>query len=462
MSAEMSKQLVSSSGQTLLFAALGLSIVHGILAPIGLIVACAPLLAVGVGIAVYRRWQVLAAASIVGSLLTIGAGSTMGTAMVSLVSVVIIATLSGALTLAMQWSWLFATALIGGGGLLLAVHTTNELSPYWIISFLGGLWLLSTVVSSVQAASEKLQHAERIALVSAAISIIVGATVVGFQGHLTLLLGALIAAQGALLERLSSKVSPLSRVIIIVGATVAGVSAFLWLGSPGLALALGCLAMLLWSGGHAAGSRWLAIFGLIMLGCQALFMMEGHPGWAGEHPREWCVWSGVVAAIVFGIRWMRARMSRADQLEFPHWVGPALTAIEAFYALAGASTLLAVVMSARPVLNIFWAAAAVAFWIWGRRKMNVGLQVVAVAAIMAAAIKLFAFDWVHLSGTMRVLLVFVTGATLLVAPLGHSSEAASHHSTRSHRRGSCCQNGNPTDPSTKEKGVPTGSSEGSK
>lgn len=420
MSADMQRQLVSSTGLVLLFAALGLSIVHSLLAPVGLVVACAPLMFAGVGIAVYRRWQVLAAAATVGSLFALGVGSVMGTTVHSMIGAVIITAVSGALSIGLRWTWLLMVALGGGGGLLLAVYVGGSLNPWWIISTLGGLWFLASVATSVHATMGQLIHAERLAVTSAAVALVVGATVMGLQGIVMVIIGALIAIQGLLLERLSREPSYISRLIAIAGATVAAFSLHLWLEGPGTAVALGGLAALLWASGHKLGKRSLAIAGLVALTGQAFAMAATHPGWARQATTEWFIWTGVALTGAVALHWMRSRSATASQLELPPWTAEALVVAEVLYALSSASTMLATVVGAGPALNLLWLATGAVCWILGRRRGMVGLQIAAVVAIGTAVLKLLAFDWFHFTGPVRVLLVFLTGATLLVAPLGAS------------------------------------------
>lgn len=426
MSEDMTRQLVSSTGLALLFTALGLSIVHSLLAPVGLVVASAPLMFVGVGIAVYRRWQVLASAATVGSLFALGVGSVMGTTVHSMIGVIVIAAVSGALSIGLRWSWLMMLALGSGGGLLLAVHNGCSLSPWWIVSALGGLWFLASIASSVHATMGQLVHAERLAVTSAAVALVVGAVVMGLEGIVMVVIGSLIASQGLLMERLARESSFITRLIVIAGVTVAALSAHLWLGGPGTALALCSLAVLLWASGHTLGKRSLAIAGLVALAGQTFVMAATHPGWAHQATSAWIIWAGVGLTGAVALHWMRWRSKTTHELELPTWTIESLVAAEVLYVLCSGSTLLAIVASGGPALNLFWLTAGALCWIFGRRREMVGLQVAAVVAVGAAVIKLLAFDWFHFTGPVRVLLVFLTGVTLLVAPLGASRKPLEH------------------------------------
>jgi hypothetical protein len=418
MSSETVRQITSTAGLGLLFAALGMSVVHGLLSPLGVVVACVPLLAAGVAIAAVARWPVLAAGALAAAIATLIAVTAQGAsgAAVALGAVGTVAA-GAALSASRRWSWHMVAALAGGAALLLSLTFAGATSPWQVLASVAAQWLLAAVVSVVHAARGRSADAARVAVAGTLAAIAVGSGSVAWCAQALVVAGALIAVHGLALDRAARRATVAGRGLGIAGITLAGLSSTLWIGAPGVALATAALGLLLFASGERLHLRKLVIAGLIVEPLAAIVMAACHPAWSGAAPTGWHVWSGVALALALalGWTWSRCRGRGANAASLPAWVAEASKAAAGLAALASISTELGLIAGAGPALNVLWLAASAALWLPGRR--SAGLRGLSLAAAVAAAFKLALFDWVALEGTTRVVLVFVTGATLLVAPL---------------------------------------------
>jgi hypothetical protein len=263
-----------------------------------------------------------------------------------------------------------------------------------------------------------------VTIITAVVALFVGAMVMGFHGIVMIAIGGAIAAQGLLLERVTGESTSISRITSITGAAVASVSAHLWFDGQGTVIALAGLAALLVASGHSMGKRSLLIAALVILAVQAMVLGIIHPAWSRPAQVQWFSWAAVAFVGAIAMHWMRHRLMKPSQLEIPRWTEGSLVLAEVLYAIGAASTALVIFVGGGPWINLLWLVTGAFCWIVAAQRKTTGFHVAAVILLCAAVVKLLAFDWLHFTGTTRVLLVFLTGITLLFGPLWSARRAA--------------------------------------
>jgi len=408
------RQAVSTAGLGVIFAAVLASFGQGLVSPLGLAAACLPPFLAGLLIAASREWVAMAAVAVtggLGALLLAGQAGADGTTLLVGLTLLLI----GSSLLHLRRPWLLPAALASGGAfLLLGVwQVRGVLSPSALLLAIAVTWITSSLNAFARRTTDTARGSALFSLGGSVTALAVAVLAAGFSMHLFGLGAALLLLQGVIHDRLPGEPRPAGQILQAAGLILGVVASYLWLGSAGLAVGLGVLAVALQGLAGRSGRRWLDDAALASTALQVTVMIAVHPALHSGTPFASHLWSLLALATAAQLTWQwwtwrRDSAARSSVLS-------TLLALQALYVVAGLSTEVALLVPWLPALTLLWTGAAAALWLLGRA--STGPRLVAVLCALAAVLKLLGLDWALLDGATRVALLLLVGTTMLVVPL---------------------------------------------
>lgn len=406
------RQLVSTSGLTILFGAALAAMSYGLVDAWGMTLACLPPILAGTAISLLKRWPAMALVTVGGGLAILAVSSGHGAG-----APVLLGGLALLLLLAPLYRtrWLLPAALAPAGAyLLLGLWASMGLlhqGPTFALA-IGVTWLTGAALLAWPSAKSSARSESSLAVGNAAAALLLLVMTQGLSAALCAVVGALSFGQGLLLQRLAGARRFGALALQLLGLLSASLAAYLVFDTLGLVASLALIALGVQRAAQRRGDALLDHIALAITLLQAAVLTLSHPALHSLGAIAWHLWSLTALALGAQILWL---LRAPHPLQRKQWVGWMLPPLAALLALGALSSEVALLVPWVPALTLLWTLAGAGLWHLGQRLPS--LRVAAGIASGAALIKLLVWDWPHLGPSARVLLLMLVGTTMLVTPL---------------------------------------------
>ncbi|MBW2736912.1 MAG: hypothetical protein JRH20_31400, partial [Deltaproteobacteria bacterium] len=285
------RQLVSTSGLTILFGAALAAMSYGLVDMWGMALACLPPMVAGITIALVRRWPAMASVTVMGGLLILALAGARGAEAHVLLPALALVLFTAPL---LRWRWLLPATLAPLGAYLLlglwcASGVMHDGSSIALAT--GITWLIGAALLAWPATKESPRLVSGLAMGNAGAALLLLLTTLQITPTLCAIIGALSLTQGLLLQRLVGKQHLGALGLQLLGLLWLCLAAYLALGALGLVASISVITLTLQHVARRRDDTLLDHVALLLCVPQILVLAWAHPGLQSLGAGAWHLWS---------------------------------------------------------------------------------------------------------------------------------------------------------------------------